>query len=405
MLAGADSADKNHIGSKEMCTHRTAVQVAMVGLFLTVSACRADINTPSCECSTGPVEEDWIGLWEGHSYSWDDLSHRIAFLRAGVDMPTEGGAFVADLGILGGSWADGRHYRDHPNYTLGHSRVRSEELVAWYDEVPLVIGPGGRAEVTVDIDLADLDLPERRHWAIALRGICMDMDVPFLPGYEGSYTGDEGWTPQGFGALVSPLSFVDKGHRANFVASIHFTPGRLDRVHHNEALEFAQVNAHIRYALLGFDDGALQGGLLEASAFYESAGEAHTNIEPIPEAQRRLQIIGQADMPIGLPLLRGFDFEFNATTGEDTPGRYLREWSAQIEAFDYEPNLGVANLLMDGYASHSSAIQEGDLEVDFQASVDLLQLADPQAEVVRGSVVGEQSTLGNWSHEVPPIED
>ena len=60
---------------------------------------------------------------------------------------------------------------------------------------------------------------------------------------------------------------------------------------------------------------------------------------------------------------------------------------------------------MDGYASHSSAIQEGDLEVDFQASVDLLQLADAQAEVIRGSVVGEQNTLGNWSHEVPPIED
>ena len=62
-------------------------------------------------------------------------------------------------------------------------------------------------------------------------------------------------------------------------------------------------------------------------------------------------------------------------------------------------------VIVDGYASHSSAIQEGDLEVDFRAEVDLLQLADDHTIVVRGSIEGEQSTLGNWTHSVPAIED
>ena len=381
------------------------VRLLIVSGFLVLSACRAEINAPSCECNTGPVEDQWISIWEGHSYSWKDLSHRIAFLRAGVDIPAEDGSFVADLGILGGSWADGRNYRDHPSYSLGYSRIRSEELVGWYDEVPLVIGPDGRAESTIDVDLAALDLPLRSHWVVALRGICMDMDVPFLQGYEGTYTGDEGWTPRGFGASLSPLTITDKEQTASFVASIHFTPGRLDRVHHNEALEFAQVDTRIRYALIGFNEGFVQPGLLQTSAFYESHGGVHTDIEPIPEAERRLEIRGQTDMPVALPLLRGFDFEFNATTGEDKPGRYLREWSAQIEQFSYEPSTGVADVLIDGYASHISAIQEGDLEVDVQVEVDLLQLADTEAEVLRDSVQGEQTTLGNWGHDVRPVEE
>lgn len=381
------------------------MRLLLVASILFLSACRAEINPPSCECNTGPVEDQWISVWEGHSYSWRDLSHRIAFLRAGVDLPAEDGSFAADLGILGGSWADGRNYRDHPSYSLGYSQIRSEELVGWYDEVPLVIGPDGRAEASIDIDLAALDLPRRSRWAVALRGICMDMDVPFLPGYDGSYTGDEGWTPQGFGARVSPLTIADKEQTASFVASIHFAPGRLDRVHHNEALEFAQVNARIRYALLGFNEGFVQPGLLQASAFYESQGEAHSDIEEIAEAERRLGISGQAGMPVALPLLRGFDFEFNATTGEDKPGRYLRQWAAQIEDFAYDPGTGVADVLIDGYASHSSAIQEGDLEVDFQAEVDLLQLSDAETEVLRSNVQGEQTTLGNWVHDVPPPEE
>lgn len=380
---------------------RPLVLTALVAL----SACRAEINEPSCECATGPIEDGWIGLWEGHSYSWEDLSHRIAFLRAGVDLPGEDGAFNADLGILGGSWSDGRNYRDHPSYTLGHSRVRAGDLVAWYDEAAILLGPEGRASLEVTVDLESLDLPPKRNWAIAMRGICMDMDVDFLDGYDGSYSGDEGWTPRGFGAQLSPLQHHAKERLLTFTATAHFEGGRLDRVHHNAALEFAQVETRIRYALLGFDAGAVRPGLVEASAFYDSENEVHSDIDPIPEEQRRVSIEGVPGLATGVPLLRGWDFELNASSDDDAPGRYLREWAAQIEEFRYDPASGVADITIDGYASHSSLVQEGDLEVDFRASVDLLQLADPDAEVFRGSVEGDQSTLGNWTHPVAAIED
>jgi len=380
-------------------------RLLLAAALVALSGCRAEINEPSCECAAGPVSEGWISLWEGHSYTWEDLSHRIAFLRAGVDLPSGDGSFNADLGILGGSWADGRNYRDHPSYSLSHSRVRSDDLVAWYDEVPILLGPEGRSSAEVVVDLATVDLPQREHWAIAMRGICMDTDVDFLPGYDGSYSGDEGWTPRGLGAQLSPLSHDRKARLLSFTATAHFRPGRLDRVHHNEALEFAQVQTRIRYALLGFDDGFVSPGLVEASAFYDSQGEIHSDIEPIPEAERTVQIQGRPELPVGLPLLRGWNFEFNAGIDDDTPGRYLREWAALVDSFSYEAQSGVAEVTVDGYASHSSAIQEGDLEVDFRAEVDLLQLADDDTTIVRGSITGEQSTLGNWTHSVPSIED
>ena len=378
----------------------TRPRLPLLCCLMLLAACRADINDPACEGSGGAIDGGWIGLWEGHSYSWQDLSHRIAFLRAGVSMPAADGAMTAELGILGGSWADGRHYRDHPSYTLGHSRVRADDLVAWYDEVPLPIGPDGRASATIEVDLNALDLPRRQQWAIALTGICIDTDVPFLSGYDGSYSGDEGWTPRGFGARLSPVALAEKGGAVSFVASVHFSPGRLDRVHHNEALEFAQIETVISYALLGFDQGAVEPGLLEASAFYGSEGEVHSDIPRIPASERRLQLRGQPGLPSGLPLLRGFDFEFNANTGDDKPGRYLREWAAQIEEFSYDQTTGTADLLIDGYASHSSTIQEGDLEVEFSATVDLLQLADPQTEILRSRVADDQSILGSWSHDI-----
>ena len=380
-------------------------QLLLLSSLLWLSSCRAEINEPSCECAAGPVEDGWIGLWEGHSYSWQDLSHRIAFLRAGVDLPADDGSFDADLGILGGSWADGRNYRDHPSYTFAHSRVLSDDLVAWYDEVPILLGPDGRNSTEVEIDLSALGLPPKRSWTTALRGVCMDMDVDFLAGYEGSYKGREGWTPRGFGVQLSPLEYDAKDELLRFTATAHFEPGRLDRIYHNEALEFAQIETRIRYALLGFDYGAVRPGQITASAFYDSVTESHSDIEPIPEQQRTLQIEGVPGLPIGLPLLRGWDFEFNANGEGDKPGRYLREWAAQVEDFSYEATSGIAEVVIDGYASHSSLIQEGSLEVDFRAEIDLLQLADSEAVVVRGVVEGNQDTLGNWTHPVAPIED
>jgi len=380
-------------------------ELLLLASLLCLSSCIAEINEPSCECATGPVEDGWISLWEGHSYSWKDLSHRIAFLRAGVDLPGDDGSFDADLGILGGSWADGRNYRDHPSYTVAHSRVLSDDLVAWYGEVPILLGPEGRSSTEVVIDLATLDLPSRLSWTNSLRGICMDMDVDFLAGYDGSYAGKEGWTPRGFGVELSPLEHDDKDRLLRFTATAHFQGGHLDRIHHNEALEFAQVETRIRYALLGFNSGAVHPGQITASAFYNSAGERHSDIEPIPEAQRTLQIEGVPELPIGLPLLRGWDFELNVNDEDDKPGRYLREWAAQVQDFSYQANSGIAEVVINGYASHSSVIQEGDLEVDFRADIDLLQLADAEAIVVRGVEEGSQDRLGNWTHPVAPIED
>lgn len=374
---------------------------AALGLALLLLGCTSDPAPADCAASSpsGAVDDGWVVLWDGHGYRWERLSHRISFLRAGVDLPGDDGGFDGRMGLVGGPWSDGRAGADQPSFDLGYSHLRADGLSARYGSVGLQIGPDGEGSRTVVLDLDDLGIDGRQTYAIALSGICLQTDVPLAEGYDGGYDSGDGWTPSALGAGLSPAQ-VDGGQLV-FDASLRFEAGTLDRKKMGEAVPFAQVDGVVGYVVLALDEAAVTAGRIDASGFYPSEGKSYTDIPPLPEEDRRLSLQGLPGRPVGAPLLRSWDIALNESDA-DRRGRYLRAWSARVEDFTYEPRTGVAEILADGYASHSSVLQEGDLEVRFSAEIDLLQTSGADDELLRGLARGSQDSLGAWDHPVDP---
>jgi hypothetical protein len=141
---------------------------------------------------------------------------------------------------------------------------------------------------------------------------------------------------------------------------------------------------------------------LEAQAYY-AIDPPNTPHPPIPEEDRRLTLEGQAGHSFAIPLLQSWDFELNRslpTTGDASEGRYLRQFSAGIESFDYSASDGRAELLVDGFVSLSSFIEEGDLEVEFSADVGLLQWQDDEATERAATFEGTSEVLGRFDQVV-----
>ena len=340
-------------------------------------------------------------LWDGYSYQWEDLSHRISFLRAGTSAPVDGGGFDAQMGILGGDWADGRAYRDTPHVANGHTILTADGagLVAHYGEVEVEIGRDGRTVTTVDLDLDEIALPERGTYLVGLRGVCINADVALADGYAG-YDPYNGWTPQAFGARVSPASVEDRG--LSFDAELRFEAGALDRGAVNDAIPHQRLEGAIRYVVLALDGATVTSAGMTATTYHQSEGEAHSIIPPVPAAALTASLDMEAGGAMAFPLLRGWEYVLNEDSDPEQRGRYLRAWTARMADFSYAPEDGAASVTMDMYLSHSSLFQEGDLEVVYGGEFDLAVLADEEASIDRGLVNAEMTTLGNWDRAVDP---
>ena len=332
-------------------------------------------------------------LWEGYGYSWDFLSHRLSYLRAGV-APAESGAVEAQLGIIGGPWSTGALLVDQPSYSLRWREVKSRYLRTAYREWAMTIPPEGRAVEIVRLDFAELGFLGQGLQVVALQGVEWETDIPQSTDFPQSYDPADGWTPQGFGAGVELLGSDAEG--VELLLWSHFKPGPLDRQDMNEAVPHAQVGAVLRFLLLEMTpqaDPVFTAGKLDAQTYYV-IDPPNTPHPEIPVEQRTLAIEGEPGLSFAVPLLQSWDFEFNRTLGEE--GRYLREFRAGIEAFEYEASEARAEIVIDGFASLSSLIEEGDLEVEFSAEVGLLQWQDAEASHQAVHIEGSSETLGSF---------
>jgi len=337
-------------------------------------------------------------LWDGFGYSWDLLSHRIAYLRAGV-APAEPGLVEAQLGIVGGPWSTGDLLVDQPSYLLRWREVESRYLRTAYREWAMTIPAEGSAVEMVHLDFAELGFLGDGVQAIALQGVEWDTDIPQSPEFPESYDAADGWTPQGFGAGVELLGSDELG--LDLLLWSHFKAGPLDREDMNEAVPHAQIGATLRFLLLELApqaDPVFTAAQLEAQAYYV-IDPPNTPHPPIPQAERTLTIEGQPGRSFAVPLLQSWDFELNQSLGEE--GRYLREFSAGIEAFEYEASEASAEIVVDGIVSLSSLLEEGDLEVAFSATVGLLQWQDEDATHQAASLEGSSEELGRFDQVVP----
>jgi hypothetical protein len=363
--------------------------------------CRpAQIVEPDCFGGDPSTQSDRAVLWDGYGYHWQDLSHRIAFLRAGTSAPDEDGNFVAQMGILGGDWADGRVYRDQPHFANGHSILQAggAGLAVPDGEVERSVGADGRAAATVDLDLDEVGLPDRENYLVGLRGVCLDANVPLGDGYTGDYDPSKGWTPQAFGARVADP--VVDGRGFTFTAALRFEAGALDRGLMNDAIPHQRLDGTVRYVVLALDAASVTRASVGANVFHSSRGEAHSYIPEIPPEALTVPFEAAPGGTVAFPLLTGWQFVLNRESDPEQRGRYLRSWTARIDAFDYAPEDGSASVTMDLYLSHASTFQEGDLEVEHTGEFDFVVLDDEDATLERGLVLEAMDTLGNFDHSV-----
>ena len=355
----------------------------------------AALLLPLLAACTGPGEG--IVLWEGYSYDWDERSHRISLLRSGVAAGDTDDTVQAELGIIGGPWSTGEIWVDLPAWSLGYRSVQSSKLRALSGRASFTIPSAGRAEATVRVPVVDVDDREGVTWAVVLQGFDLDMEVPQAaggPDYDPAY----GWTPQGFGVGLGEPTLA--GDELTFDAWMHFKAGPLscapggDCEEMNEAIPFAQVAGELRWTVLAVAPDAataLSRERLATGRYYETFGD-ETPHPPIDEDNRTLVFAGEPQMALGIPLLRTWDFELNRSIGEE--GRYLRTFSAGLEDFTYDPDTGEAVAIVDAYCSISSYFEEGDLDVEFFADVDLLQVDDRSAVTEAGRASGAEESAG-----------
>ena len=371
----------------------------LVALLLLVGCERARIVTPECFGGDPSTQSGRAVLWDGYGYQWQDISHRVSFLRAGTGIPDDDGAFDAQMGILGGDWADGRAYRDTPHFANGHSILEAEGagLVAHYGEVEVVVGADGPAVTEVVLDLDDIGLPERGSYLVGLRGVCFNSDVPLEGGYS-SYDSFNGWTPQALGASVSPAEL--SGRTLTFTTELRFEAGVLDRDDVNAAIPYLRLGGAVRYVVLALDTVSVDRASLDLATYYRAQGEVHTYIPGIPPEALTAPVDADPGGALAFPLLRGWRHVLNEESEPESRGRYLRAWTARLAEFDYSSEEGGGSVTLDMYMSSSSIIQEGDMEVKHGADFDFVVLGDDGATLDRGLVVQEMPTLGNFDHPV-----
>lgn len=360
---------------------------------VTLAGCQT-VSVNEFTCGEGAIDTQADGaiLWDGYSYQWEDLSHRIAFLRAGVGVLGQG-EFTSRMGIAGGPWADGTSYRDVPHFAQGHTFLEAEGsgLVAHYGQSDIEIGTDGRGITTVDLDLDDVELPERTDYVVGLRGFCFNADVSLADGHSG-YDPYKGWTPQAIGARVGPSELDGRG--LTFDTELRFEPGALDRGDHNGAIPFARLEGSVEYVILALDAQSVTRATVGASVYHRSEGEAHSYIPEIPESALSASMELSTGGTHAFPVLRAFQQVLNEETDADRRGRYLRAWTSRLRSLDYDAETGAAMGSMDMYLSHSSLVQEGDLEVEHSGEFDVVVLNDEGASVDRTLHRGSLSELG-----------
>jgi hypothetical protein len=336
-----------------------------------------------------------VPLWGGFDYSWERLSHRVSFLRSGLGPASPDGSFLVEQGMIGGPWSLSTALPEVVNYRSPWWWVQSDSLHSHHGTIDLEVGQSGLAREDVSIDLESFGLAPSDAVTVALAGISFDMDVPQNADFPSQYDPAEGWTPQMIGAGIDNISHVDGD--ISFSVWLQFKAGPLDRADMNEALESLTIGGSLSYVVLA-GAGAYSEAHIEASAWYP-IDPPYSEIPEMDVEQRSAVIQGRAGLPLAVPIIRSWEFELNRELEQE--GRYLRELAMAVDTFVYDSASGQGRVVLDAYCSHSSAIEEGELQVEFRADVGLFQLANDNASVLSGTLAGG-AAVGPFNELVVP---
>lgn len=267
-----------------------------------------------------PGDESDALVLSGWSYAWEDLSHRISYLRFGLEQDSS-----LSLGLVGGDWSTGETATDTPTWRARYERVRTTEAAFAFGTLDLEVGPEGVAEGELFVP-APPDLIEREGLVAFLSGFGIDTDVPQGSDYPDDYDPGHGYTSNGFAfALGDPVPDGD-GVRVPVAATVRWGPQ--DRDDMNAAIPHAVTAVHVGVVVVGFDGDLVRASLQEGATYLPANPDASVwALTEQPPMQGDVALEG--DGREGFVGWTAFDLQVNLQGAFAGEGDYLRAFGVE----------------------------------------------------------------------------
>ncbi|MES2644751.1 MAG: hypothetical protein V4850_35015 [Myxococcota bacterium] len=258
----------------------------------------------------------------GWNYEWEELSHRVAFVRIGVEEDSS-----LALGLIGGDWSTGAAFVDVPHYRVRYQRVVGAGIRVVRGTATLQVGPGPEGSTTLVVD--GTDLPANADLVAVIDGFSIDTDLPQSAEYPAEYDAAYGYASQGFGLALGDPERDGTDVHIPVDATIRWGPQ--DREDMNAAIPYAVTAVTVDVALIAFT-GALDVLPVSGARPYEFQERPYTDQPPM-EIPARFE--GGARE--GFVAWRSFDLQLNLEGVDAGQGDYLRAFGAEVVPTASEP--------------------------------------------------------------------
>lgn len=270
-------------------------------------------------CAPAPEPELLLTGWQ---YEWEQLSHRVSFLRVGVEEDTS-----LSLGLVGGDWSTGATFTDTPLYRVRYQRVVGAGVQVVRGSATLEVGPEPDGSTTLVLDGADL--PANASLVAVIDGFTLDTNVPQPDGYPADYDPAYGYTSNGFGLALGEPERDGTDVRIPVDATVRWGPQ--DRSDVNAALVHAVTGVTVDVALIAFD-GELDVLALSGARPYVEQPRPYTEQPPM---EIPVDFAGGARE--GFVAWRSFDLQLNLEGNDVGQGDYLRAFGAEVVPTEAAP--------------------------------------------------------------------
>lgn len=306
-------------------------------------------------------------LLTGWAYEWAELSHRVAYLRVGVDADER-----LALGLVGGDWSTGEAFVDTPTYRVRYQRVTGAGLHVVRGTATLLVGPGPTASTTLTLDAAGV--PDGTAVAL-LDGFTIDTDTEQGPDYPADYDPAYGYTSNGFGFALGDVTRDGGTLSVPVEATVRWGPQDRDDV--NAAIPYAITAVTVDVAVLVSESARdVEIAPLSAERPYDTTQERPFTEQPPMETL----VAFEGGAREGVVGWRAFDLQLNLAGDDAGQGDYLRAFGAELVPTDVGPGsfAGAVTATM----STSSLSEWSDPHAGFAGEIVRLGVRDVVAEHV-----------------------
>lgn len=257
----------------------------------------------------------------GWAYEWEQLSHRISYLRVGIASDSS-----LRLGLVGGDWSTGASFTDTPMYRVGYQRFVATDLHVARGTATLLVGPDPSATTTLELPAPEGS--ESTEFTAVINGFSINTGIPQGPDYPADYDPAFGYTSNGFGFWLGDVE--RNGDTLSVPLEVLLRWGPQDREDVNAAIPFAVSEVTVDVVLIG---GPKPAETLSLSEVADYAWDPPYSDQPPME----IPFGFDGGAPEGVIGWRGFDLQSNLAGPNAGEGDYLRAFGAELEPVSAEP--------------------------------------------------------------------